>query len=128
MSTNEIRNGIHILDDADVAKVGGKVTGGFEVTSTFVLEVLSIAAIVTAAVHHCMNPTNRQEWYTTFMSNFNRQTVADVSHQADLSEPGSDPSEYFDAIEAVLESGQSDAQATASVRVIAGGNVIGGCG
>jgi hypothetical protein len=128
MKINENRDGIHVLDDSDLEKVGARIAGGFEVTSTFILEVLSIAGIVLAAVHHCMNPTNRQEWYTTFMSNFNRQTVADTTHQADLSETGSDPSEYFDAIESVLDGSQSDSQATASVLAIAGGAVNGGCG
>jgi hypothetical protein len=126
MNTNENRLGVHLLDDAELEKVGTRVVGGnFDAAANLTSTLLGIAALATAAFCACMSPENRRSWQDTFMSNFSRRTASDVNDQAGDIEEGqgdANAAENLGNIELALDSSQNtDAEAIAAVRVIAFG-------
>lgn len=127
MNTNMNRCGVQILDDADLEKVGPNVVGGvdFDAAANLTLTLLSIAGIAAAAFCACMDRTNRQSWWNTFMDNFSRPTVANTAEQASDIETGqgdTNAAVNLGNIEITLDNSQNtDAVAITRVQTIAFG-------
>jgi hypothetical protein len=127
MNTSNNRNGVHALDAADLEEVGASVVGGvdFDAAAQLTVNLLTCAAIATAAFCACMNRDNRRAWWQTFMDNFARPTVANTADEAGNIEAGegdTNAAVNLGNIELTLDNAQNtDPQAIANVEVIAYG-------
>jgi ABC-type glucose/galactose transport system permease subunit len=124
MNTQKNRYGVHTLDDADLEKVGSTVVGGIEFENAVELTgaILGIIVIVVGAFNSCMNPVDRKTWWTTFMSNFARASVAAAAGGAgDIESQAGDiaSARTLDSFQTALQSSASDQSAILSVQTTA---------
>ena len=127
MNTQNKRIGIDVLSDADMEKVGTHIVGGisFKDGADLTLTLVSIAGLVSAAFCACMNPENRLDWWNSFISNFNRTTVAGTADAAgDIESASGDltAASYLETVNNTLDNASiSNVNAITAVQTIMGG-------
>jgi hypothetical protein len=94
------RDGIIVLDDAQLKAVGNRVVGGdFSATLELATGAVTVLAAVLGACYWLINPANRRNTWEIFMSNFRRTTVAAVTTAASVA--SSTPATAVDDLQAV---------------------------
>ena len=103
------RDGIIVLDDAQLKTVGNRIVGGdFAAGIELTAGCIGVVGAVLGALYWAINPTNRREVWETFMSNFQRTTVAAITTAAaGASTTAASAVDDLQAVDAVLDGSSS---------------------
>jgi hypothetical protein len=113
MENNANRSAILVLDEAELNLVGGRVVGGnFETAVYLSAAAVAILGPCLGFTYWVMNPTNRRDCWSIFMSNFRRSTVAAVTTAASVaSTTPVSARDDLTSVDNVLDSSLSDLDA-----------------